>query len=51
MRDRQRTGDARSRAINLNGKKVGSVTFNVAGVTHATLTYQPSVTSLLVLRP
>ena len=35
----------------LNGKKVSSVTFNVAAVTHATLTYQPSVTSLLVLRP
>ena len=30
---------------NLNGKKVGSVTFTVTGVTHATLIYQPSVTS------
>jgi PKD repeat protein len=35
----------------LNGKKVTSVTFTVTGVTHATLTYQPSLTSLVVLRP
>jgi PKD repeat protein len=36
---------------NLNRKKVGSVTFTVTGVTHATLTYAPSLTSLTVQRP
>ena len=36
---------------NLNRKKVGSVTFTVTGVTHATLTYEPGVTSIAVLRP
>ena len=36
---------------NLNRKKVGNVTFTVTGVTHATLTYQPGVTSIAVLRP
>jgi PKD repeat protein len=35
----------------LSKKKVASVTFTVTGVTDATLTYQPSVTSLIVLRP
>ena len=35
----------------LNGKKVGSVRFDVTGATHATLTYQPGVTSTVVQRP
>ena len=35
---------------NLNGKKVGAVTFNVTGVTHATLAYQSSLTSITVQR-
>ena len=36
---------------NLNSKKVGSVTFTVTGVTHAAMTYQPSVTTITVQRP
>ena len=35
----------------LNRKKVASVTFNVTGVTHATLAYEASVTSITVQRP
>jgi len=35
----------------LNRKKVASVTFKVTGVTHATLAYEASVTSITVQRP
>jgi PKD repeat protein len=35
----------------LNGKKVGSVRLDVTGVTHATLVYQPSVSTTTVQRP